>query len=163
VPRQWVVNASPLIVLGKIGRLSLLPKLAVSLVVPSGVAEELAAGPETDPARLWIAGQGKDHVRDVAEADPVIGRWDLGRGESQVLTWALHHPGHEAILDDLAARRCAADLSIPVRGTLGIILLAKQEGHVAAVAPVIAEIQRAGLHINPDLIAVLRRLAGEGE
>jgi predicted nucleic acid-binding protein len=112
MPRQWVVNASPLIILGKIGRLSFLTQLAESLVVPAGVAYELAAGPENDPARQWIAGPGKDHVRDVGNVDPFVAGWDLGRGESHVLTWALRHPGSEVLLDDFAARKCAAALSI---------------------------------------------------
>ncbi len=33
--------------------------------------------------------------------------WDLGAGESAVLTWARRNPGFTAILDDRAARRCA--------------------------------------------------------
>jgi len=52
----------------------------------------------------------------------------LGAGESEVLTWARQNPGYEAILDDRAARNCAITLQIPVRGTLGVALLAKREG-----------------------------------
>lgn len=161
MPRQWVVNASPLIILGKIGRLSFLTRLAESLVVPAGVAYELAAGPENDPARQWIAGPGKDHVRDVGNVDPIVAGWDLGRGESHVLTWALRHPGSEVLLDDFAARKCAAALSIPVRGTLGVLLLAKKDGHLAELAPVIEQVRLAGLHISPDVLAALHHLAGE--
>ena len=43
-----------------------------------------------------------------------------------MLAWAHAHPGAEAIIDDLAGRRCAAAFSIPVRGTLGLALIAKQ-------------------------------------
>jgi hypothetical protein len=135
--------------------------MAVSLVVPVGAAEELAAGPETDPARQWLAGPGRDYVRDIGGLDPMIANWDLGRGEGHVLTWALRHLGCEAILDDLAARKCAAAFSIPVHGTLGLILLAKGEGHLAEVAPVLGRIQQAGLHISPEVLVAIRRLAGE--
>jgi len=34
------------------------------------------------------------------------------------------------IVDDLAARRCAVALGIPVRGTLGLVLTAKQRGTI---------------------------------
>ena len=34
MPEQWVVNASPLIVLGRIGQLNLLTKLPQRIVVP---------------------------------------------------------------------------------------------------------------------------------
>lgn len=161
VPRRWVVNASPLIILGKIGQLALLPQMAESLVVPTRVADEVIAGPETDPARQWIAGPGKSHVRDAGTLDPIIASWDLGRGESHVLTWALRHSGFEVLLDDFAARKCATALSIPVRGTLGVLLLAKRDGHLAELSPVIERVLRAGLHISPDVLDALRRLADE--
>ncbi len=64
MPRQWVVNASPLIILGKIDLLHVLEGLAETLVVPTAVAQEIAAGPESDPARQWLAGPGKAHIRD---------------------------------------------------------------------------------------------------
>ncbi len=161
MPRQWVVNASPLIVRGKIDQLPLLSRLAETLVVPAAVAEEIGAGPESDPARQWLAGPGKDRVHHVGGLDPAIVSWDLGRGEEEVLSWALGRPGFEAVLDDLAARRCPTALSIPVRGTLGILLLAKKEGHLAELAPMLERVLRAGLHISPEVLEALRRLAGE--
>ncbi len=39
-------------------------------------------------------------------------------------------PEYEAILDDLAARKAAKILQISIRGTLAIILLAKQMGYI---------------------------------
>jgi predicted nucleic acid-binding protein len=52
---RWVLNASPLIVFGKIGRLDLVSQLAKEIVVPRGVAQEILVGPENDAARLAIA------------------------------------------------------------------------------------------------------------
>ena len=49
--------------------------------------------------------------------DERIQAWDLGLGESSVLTWGYTHQGTEIIIDDLAARRCATALGIPFRGT----------------------------------------------
>lgn len=58
--RRWVVNASPLIVLGKIGQLELLGSLAESIVVPRSVTGEVAAGSSDDPSKHWRdAGVGK--------------------------------------------------------------------------------------------------------
>lgn len=54
----WVVNASPLILLGKIARLSLLAELSERVVIPHEVALEIDAGPAADPARLWLAAEG---------------------------------------------------------------------------------------------------------
>ena len=50
----WVVNASPLIVFGKVGQLDLLRRLPEKIIVPQAVANEIVAGPENDAARLAI-------------------------------------------------------------------------------------------------------------
>jgi predicted nucleic acid-binding protein len=39
---RWVINASPLIVFGKIGQLDLFIRLAEEIVVPQAVADEIA-------------------------------------------------------------------------------------------------------------------------
>lgn len=51
-----VVNASPLVSLAKIGHLDLLSGTATTLVVVRAVADEVLAGPESDPARRVFAG-----------------------------------------------------------------------------------------------------------
>jgi predicted nucleic acid-binding protein len=43
---RWVINASPLITLAKVGLENLLLQLPDSIVVPRAVATEIAAGPE---------------------------------------------------------------------------------------------------------------------
>lgn len=47
----WVVDASPLIVLAKIGAIELLRPLGVTVVVPNAVVAEVLAGPPGDPSR----------------------------------------------------------------------------------------------------------------
>jgi predicted nucleic acid-binding protein len=67
------------------------------------------------------------------------------------------------VLDDRAARNCAAALHIPVRGTLGIILLAKREGLIPHAKPVFDELLQAGLRIDPLTLAAALKLVGEQE
>jgi predicted nucleic acid-binding protein len=59
MPKKWVVNASPLIVLARINHLFLLHNLAEEIVVPAGVAKEIGHGPDDDPARQWGKLRGK--------------------------------------------------------------------------------------------------------
>lgn len=161
--RRWVVNASPLIILGKLSLLHLLPELAETLIVPAAVAEEVSQGPEADQARTWISGTGSRFVRDASPIEPVVAGWDLGAGETHVLSWAVRGRGFEVILDDLASRKCAASLAIPVRGTLGVLLTAKKDGRLAHLQPFLDQAVGAGLHISPEVLVAVRRLAGEGE
>jgi len=162
MPRRWVVNASPLITLAKIGQLSLLHELCEEMVIPAGVKEEINRAPdENDPARTWIRSRGRDFVRQTAQIHPTISAWDLGLGESEVLAWANDHLGWEAILDDKAARDCAASLGIKARGTIGIILLAKKEKKISNATLILDQIRLAGFRIDPRLMQEAKTLAGE--
>ena len=87
--------------------------------------------------------------------------WDLGPGESAVLAYALAHGPAEAILDDLAARRCAAALELPYRGTLGLVLVAKQRGLIPAARPIVLQLVRCGMYLSPSVIDAALRRVGE--
>lgn len=65
------------------------------------------------------------------------------------------------ILDDGAARRCAAALDIPVLGTLGVLIVAKQDGHISRVRPLAKALIRSGLHIDEAVLNQALQLAGE--
>lgn len=69
--------------------------------------------------------------------------------------------GAEAIVDDRAARNCAAALGVQVRGTLAVVVLAKQAGILPAAGPIIAELRRAGLFLADDVVRRALELAGE--
>ena len=87
--------------------------------------------------------------------------WKLDAGEEAVLTLALGSPDCEVVIDDLAGRRCAAAHGIPLIGTLGMVILAKRIGRIAAARPVIEELRRAGLRVSEEVIA--NALKPEGE
>jgi predicted nucleic acid-binding protein len=149
------------ILLGKVGHLGLLEALCAKLIVPAAVVTKVCAESHRDAGQDWLRGQARAYVRDVGPVDSLITTWDLGIGESRVLTWAREHPDYEAILDDRAARTCALSLGIPVRGTLGVIMLAKREGLLKDVQPVFARLQEAGLRIAPAVLDTALELTGE--
>jgi len=158
---KWVLNASPLILLGSVGHLGLLEMLCAEMVIPAAVAAEVRAGPRRDASQDWLEAGGQAHVRHIDQMDPLISAWDLGAGESEVLAWARRNRDYEAILDDRAARNCATTLGIPVRGTLGVILLAKREGLISYVRPIYDRLLDAGLRITPGVLETALKLAGE--
>ena len=92
---------------------------------------------------------------------PLIASWDFGYGESEVLSWVLSNPGYEAVVDDRSARKCGAALGIKIRGTLGIILLAKKNGLLRQVQPILEEMIRYGYHIAPEIQQTALRSAEE--
>lgn len=126
------INTSPLIFLTKGGILELLQIASQEIVVPAAVATEIEQYGETDVTAIALAQTDWLVVVETPPVPTVVQNWDLGAGESAVLAWGYVNPGTEVILDDLAARRCAAALGIPARGTLGLVLSAKQQGRIPA-------------------------------
>jgi predicted nucleic acid-binding protein len=78
-----------------------------------------------------------------------------------VLAWGYAHRGTEVIIDDLAARRCAAALGIPVRGTLGLVLVAKKRGVIAFARPVVDKLRQSGMYLSDRVIDQALALVGE--
>jgi predicted nucleic acid-binding protein len=161
VSRRWVLSASPVITLGAAGHISLLMRLSEQTVIPAGVAESIRRGPVDCPAVQWLNKEGGDLIHSIEGLEPAVLAWDLGRSDTEVISWARRHPDFEAILDDRAARVCAAVFNIPVRGTLSIILLAKRLKLVPAVAPLLAALDQAGFRVDPSLRAQIVQHVGE--
>lgn len=159
--KRWVLDASPIITLTKISHAHLFERLSSELVIPNGVAKEIREGAPDDPGRVWIEGLGSRFIHPKAEVSTMIQAWDLGNGESEVLSWAYFAPAFEAILDDRAAGNCATALGIQVRGTVGVVLLAKRKGLVPEIAPLLKQLTKAGLRVNDDLLKKVLQLAGE--
>ncbi len=155
---QVVVNASPLIVLFKSHQAELLPQLFRDIVVPSAVWQEVTLANSNDlasqqlPTVAWAR-----QVR--VNLSPVIAAWDLGAGESEVLSFALVHPPYRAMIDDAAARRCARALDISTLGTGGVLVLAKRRGLISSIEDAIQAVQDAGLWLSADLVKLLKEQA----
>lgn len=122
--RIAVANASPLIFLTRASLLHLLRHFARRILVPEAVHSEIREKGSDDitvqalEISPWI-----EVVSPPPVPEQILGS-GLGPGESSVLALAYANRGMEAIIDDLAGRRCASLLGIPVRGTLGIVLAA---------------------------------------
>lgn len=159
--RRWAADASPIILLANVDRVDLLSNLSDELVIPRAVANEIHAGPDDDAARQWMREVGDAFVQGAPSVVPEVAAWDLGRGESAVLSWAHEGKGWTALLDDGAARQAARALDVPVTGTLGIVLAAKEEGEIAEVRPLVEALIQAGLRIDGSVLEEVLRLAGE--
>ena len=76
----WVINASPLILLGKLGRTDLLESLARQVIVPQAVFNEVAAGAADDAAMTEALNWATPRIQDDILIPPSILGWDLGAG-----------------------------------------------------------------------------------
>ncbi|MDB9314254.1 DUF3368 domain-containing protein [Spirulina sp. CS-785/01] len=155
------INTSPLIFLSKANLIHLLQIISPKIVVPEAVAQEIQAYGKTDITAQTLATIDWLMIKPMPEVPTVIQNWDLGLGESAVLTWGYTHPETEIILDDLAGRRCAKTLNIPMRGTLGLVLTAKQRGEIPAARPVVEQLRLSGMYLSNRVIDQALALVGE--
>jgi len=161
VAEKWIINASPVIALAKVGQVELLARLPEQALIPQAVAEELSVAPEGDPARLVLDSGLFKIIKSPAISEKIMA-WDLGRGESAVLSYALSYPEFVAVLDDGAARRCARSFSLHVIGTLSVVILAKQHGLIESAAAVLQALRGVDFRLDDTIIRdALARTVGE--
>jgi predicted nucleic acid-binding protein len=145
---ETVSNTSPLIYLHRLRRLELLPLLFGKIIVPFQVEQELDRGRATGRdvpdlrSQSWIDIQKAAADHDYAE---------LGPGESGALDLARTLLDALVILDDGAARAWATRLGIRCVGTVGILIEAKQHGHVERVTAELDRLSKLGFRMGPAL------------
>ena len=153
-----VVNASPLILLCKVGRVDLLHRLCRVVYVPEGVVAEVRAAPD-DPACHAL--DTCDWLQPVVVSVPdSIKAWDLGRGESEVVAHALV-AGFRPLLDDAEGKSCALAFGLKPLGTGGLLVLAKKAGLLDSVGEVLDEMRARGLWLSESVFQAILQQAGE--
>jgi predicted nucleic acid-binding protein len=156
-----VVNASPLICLFKSGLADLLPALFTEVIVPEEVWHEILAQGKRDFAAQGLP--STDWLKRVGGIDiaPQVASWDLGRGESAVISLALRNPEYWAIIDDREARRCALSLHCLYTGTVGVLVLAKRRKLIPSIRESLEKLMAAGLWLSSDFRDQVCRKFGE--
>jgi len=143
-----------------LGRLDLLRDLYGEVLIPQAIYDEFLAIER--PARQKAL-EESPWIESVSLTNPQRARVYIGldQGEAEVLALAEERAARLVILDELKGRRYAQRLKIPLTGTLGVLLLAKERGLVADLASLLEELQEAGLYLSAALIDSALRLAGE--
>lgn len=155
-----VVNNTPLVALWVLGRLDLFERLYGEILIPQAVYEEFVA---TERALRQAGLDSAPWIKVVSLTDPQRARVYVGldQGEAQVLALAQERAARLVIIDERKGRRYARRLDMPLAGALGVLLLAKERGLVQDLAPLIKELQDAGLYLEQVLVTRVLTLAGE--
>jgi predicted nucleic acid-binding protein len=142
-----------LIALERIGRLDLFARLYGEVIVPAAVVRETFESRGLPP---WL------RMRPLAlPLDAVIGRASLGAGETEAIALALEVGVNWIVLDDAPGRQLAESLGLPVIGTLGLLLQAKDNGIIDAVKPLVDALIAVDFRMTPALLTGVLRQAGE--
>jgi len=149
----YVANSSALIVYGRIGQMGLLRAVLGRVYIPPAVRREVF-GDDVPPE--WI--------KERALTQPLASRIlvsRLGPGESEAIALAMEIGGTWLILDDLAARRLAESLGIPLLGSLGLLLKAKDQGLITSVAPLMEAMRCEEFRFSDEVFTGILAAAGE--
>jgi predicted nucleic acid-binding protein len=129
-----VVDTSPLIAFAILQKLELLPQIFDEIWLPTAVFQE-ATTPDK-PYHQTIAQFAQDKVQPIQNRLAVqllINDVDLGEAEAIVL--ALENGIDDLLIDDAKGRRVARLNGLYPMGTIGVLLQAKQTGHIPQVKP----------------------------
>lgn len=155
-----VSNTTPIISLLKIGRLQVLKDLYGEIFVPQGVFSEIEAGENKeyyiDLSKVkWIK------VLEIKDQKSLSYFLDLDKGEAETIILAKEIGADLAILDETLGRYHAKHAELKVTGTLGILLKAKNSGHIAELKPLLYELKDKGIWLSNNLIKKILTLANE--
>lgn len=156
-----IINTSPLLYLHQIRQLDILPKLYGTVIAPTSVEQELAAGRTTGIDVPDVNSLDWLQIYTIDPAATIPNVIDLGRGEAEVIALGLENRNSLLILDDRLGRRIAALYQMRCTGTLGVLIKAKQTGYLTAIAPIIADLQAQGMWLTEPVIQTALKLAGE--
>lgn len=146
-----IADTTALIALENAGHFHLLELIFGELTITPIVAAEWGSN-----VPGWI------RVVDVKDASRYMElRQSVDAGEASSLALALEVVGSQVLTDDRRARQLAEQLHIPTTGTLAVLLLAKERGHVPHVRPVITALQDSGFRVSAALVEQVLTLAGE--
>jgi len=130
-----VSNSTPIISLSTIGEINILHQLFGTILIPQAVYYELKSKKapgyqEIDAAYFQVK---------TIEGTPYIGFLlnDLDRGEAEAIMLAKEIKADTLIIDERTAYRIARAQDINTIGTLTILLMAKQQGLIESVKPLL--------------------------
>lgn len=155
-----ILNNTPLVALWSIGHLPLLRDLYKEVLIPTTVYNEfLAVERSVRLAALneapWIK------VTPLVNPRQALVYVGLDRGEAEVLALAIERSACLVIIDELKGRRYANRLGLPLTGTLGVLLAAKHNNLIPALAPLINHLLKEGLFLSPELVEKALEIARE--
>lgn len=156
-------DASPIIGLAAVQQLDLLRKLYAEIIIPGAVRQEIAKGGPPAPgaseidAAEWICERA---VEDRTLANAL--NLELDAGEAEAITLAVETDAELLLMDERRGRKTATRLGRRVIGVLGVLVEAKQGGHLPAIRPILDDLDsKAGFRMSHALYERVLAVAGE--
>lgn len=150
MPSVIVSDTSCLILFYKIGELDLLKKLFGKLHITETVLKEFN---QKIPEWIEVAELTTDLQKGLANY--------LDKGEATAISLAAEHENSLLIIDEIKGRKAAKEMGISVTGSLGVLVEAKNQGHIRKIKPLIEKIQKTNFRISEELIEQVFNIVNE--
>lgn len=137
----------------QIGRLDLLHQLFGQIIITTSVFEELSVIEIQRQALHEISWIEIKTPHNQTLVNSLLKDLDIGEAESIVL--AIELGAKHLIIDEFKGRIVAENLGINIVGVLGILIMAKNNGLIPVVKPIIEDLLQVGFRLNQQLIATV--------
>jgi predicted nucleic acid-binding protein len=157
-----VSNATPFVAFARIRQLPLLERVVGDVTIPGAVARELSDYGVERPGGIDLARERWVTVRQVRSEQQVhLLLPTLDQGEAEVIALALETQARLVLMDELTGRKVAQSLDLPVTGTVGILIRAKQLGAITPLRPILEDMKRQGIYFSQRFIDAVMQEVGE--
>ncbi|MBP9890083.1 MAG: DUF3368 domain-containing protein [Leptospiraceae bacterium] len=155
-----IADSSALIALAICDSLSLLELLYNKVKVPRAVFDEVSRKSKKEADKLNHYLENK--IVEVNNTNHIIikdGTLELGELEAMALYKQIN--ADRLLIDDKRARKIADLNQIKVIGSLGILLLAKEQKLILEIKSKVVKIQESDIFLSEDIIEKVLKLANE--
>jgi predicted nucleic acid-binding protein len=164
-------DSSPLFALAICDKLHLLEQMYDAVLIPEAVYNEVSVSgkPNADKIQEWAhepSTEGSppslDKVVRVKDDDFIQALAEmLGMGEAEAIALYKEKNADYLLIDERKGRKIAESYNIKIIGTLGLLLLAKQNGLLESIKPYLELLQQSTIRIAPELYQITLHRAGE--
>jgi len=154
--KRLVCDTGPLNYLIQIEAVELLPVIFQEILIPDSVYHELMASAAPAQVRAWSRQLPSWCLIHTGIRKLEGDFYGLSEADLEVLSIA-REINASVLLDDLAARKAARHLGLPLLGTLGLLELAAKR-KLLSLAAAVSRLRQTNIRISEDLYnEVLRR------
>jgi uncharacterized protein len=141
--------------------LHLLGSLFGEVTVPQVVYDEVcfANKPESQALLIYLAGK----VRGIPMSITIDKSSGLGKGELASMILYKHLSADLLLVDDAHTKKVAYLNNLEVMGSLGVLLLAKKQGLIGSVQPLLDRLRNSDIYVSDQLLDQVLAMAGESK
>ena len=154
-----VTDSSALVALSYCNSLHLLDQLFGKVVVPQVVYNEcvIENKSQSEQLRTYL----HDKIEDIDISQSLDLPSNLGQGEVSAMLLYKKLNANFLFVDDNRARKIAKYNNINIIGSIGVLILAKQQNLIKKISPLLDKLEKSNLYISPKLILKVKKLANE--